>query len=131
VTEGAVSQWLKRARTDGLAGLRSRPRPGAPPRLRAEQRARIPTLLDRSPAGYGFTGEVWTTKRLAVALWEEFGVRYHPAHVSRLVRAVGGRLRTPMRRASQRNEAAIATWRAERWPALQAKRRPRVGRSSG
>ena len=113
-----------------MAGLRSGPRPGAPPRLSAEQRARIPALLDRSPAEYGFRGEVWTTKRLAVALWEDFGVRYHPAHVSRLVRAVGGRLRKPVRRASQRNEAAIAAWRAARWPALQAKRPPKGAPSS-
>ena len=68
---------------------------------------------------------MWTTKRLAVALWEEFGVRYHPAHVSRLVRAVGGRLRKPVRRASQRDEAAIAARRAERWPALQRKQAPK------
>ena len=121
VSESAVSQWCKRARTAGPEGLRHRPSPGAPPRLTAEQRARIPELLRRSPERYGFQGAVWTGKRVAVLLWEEFGVRYHPAHLSRLVRAVGCRLRKPVRRASQRNEAASAAWRAERWPALQSK----------
>jgi transposase len=121
VSESAVSQWRKRARTAGPEGLRHRPPPGAPPRLSPEQRARIPELLQRSPTRYGCQGEVWTGKRVAVLLWEEFGVRYHPAHLSRLVRAVGCRLRKPVRRASQRNEAAIAAWRAERWPALQSK----------
>jgi transposase len=105
----------------GPEGLRHRPPPGAPPRLRPEQRAHIPELLQRSPARYGFRGEVWTGKRVAVLLREEFGVRYHPAHLSRLVRAVGCRLRKPVRRASQRDEAAIAAWRAERWPALESK----------
>jgi transposase len=119
VSESAVSQWRTRARVEGL---RHRPPPGAPPRLNPEQRARIPELLRRSPAQYGFQGEVWTGKRVAVLLWEEFGVRYHPAHLSRLVRAVGCRLRKPVRRASQRDEAAIAAWRTERWPALQRKR---------
>ena len=121
VTESAISQWCKRARTAGPEGLRHRPPPGAPPRLSPEQRARIPELLQRSPTRYGCQGEVWTGKRVAVLLWEEFGVRYHPAHLSRLVRAVGCRLRKPVRRASQRDEAAIAAWRAERWPALQRK----------
>src|ERR687884_317431 len=119
VSESAVSQWRKRARTVGREGLRHRPAPGAPPRLSPEQRARIPELLQRSPELYGFQGEVWTGKRVAVLLGEEFGVRYPPAHLGRLVRAVGCRLRKPVRRASQRNEAAIAAWRAERWPALQ------------
>jgi transposase len=122
VTEGAVSQWCARVRAEGVAGLRHRPSPGAPPRLSPAQRARIPELLQRSPAQYGFQGEVWTGKRVAVLLWEEFGVRYHPAHLSRLLRSVGCRLRKPLRRASQRDEAAIAAWRAERWPALQGKR---------
>jgi transposase len=122
VTESAVSQWCARARAEGVRGLLHRSPPGAVPRLSLEQRAHIPALLQRSPAEYGFAGEVWTGKRVAVLLWEEFGVRYHPAHLSRLLRSVGCRLRKPRRRASQRNEAAIAAWRAERWPALQRKR---------
>ena len=121
MTESAVSQWCKQARTAGPEGLRHRPPPGAPPRLSPEQRARIPELLQHRPAEYGFAGEVWTGKRVAVLLWEEFGVRYHPAHLSRLVRAVGCRLPKPVQRASQRDEAAIAAWRAERWPALDSK----------
>ena len=48
----------------------------------------------------------------------EFGVRYHPAHVSRLLRAVGWSVQRPIRRATQRGEAAIAAWSAERWRAL-------------
>src|SRR5919198_1651489 len=65
VTESAVSQWCKRARTVGLEGLRHRPPPGAPSRLSPAQRARIPELLRCSPTQYGFQGEVWTGKRVA------------------------------------------------------------------
>jgi transposase len=34
VSAGAVSQWLKRGREGGVEGLRRKPHPGAPPRLR-------------------------------------------------------------------------------------------------
>ena len=68
VSESAVSQWCKRARTAGPEGLRHRPPPGAPPRRRPEQRAHIPELLQRSPTQYGCQGEVWTGKRVAVLL---------------------------------------------------------------
>jgi transposase len=121
VTDGAVSQWCARARAEGLAGLRHRSPPGAQPRSSPEQRARIPSLVQRSPTQDGSQGEVWTGKRVMVPLSEELGVRYHPAHLSRLLRSVGCRLREPTRRASQRDEAAIAAWRAQRWPALQGK----------
>jgi transposase len=39
VTPGAVSQWLKRARAQGIEGLRSHPATGPTPRLTPEQRA--------------------------------------------------------------------------------------------
>jgi transposase len=77
VSEGAVSQWMKRAR------------------------------------------EVWTCERVAVVIRREFGVSYHPAHVSRVVRGLGLSLQKPMRRANQRDEQAIRHWKEERWPELK------------
>src|SRR5215218_2243665 len=73
VTPGAVSQWLKRARAGGADALRHRLPPGATPKLTAEQRAHLPTLLAHGPEAYGFRGEVWTTKRVAALIRQEFG----------------------------------------------------------
>ena len=119
VTPGAVSQWLTRVAEGGVAALRNRIRPGPTPRLAPEQRARIPEVLARGAEAYGFVGDVWTTGRVAAVIEREFGVRYHPAHVSRLLRAIGWSVQRPIRRAAQRDEAAIAAWYAERWPALK------------
>jgi transposase len=119
VTKGAVSQWMKRAKEEGVQGLLRKPPPGAQPRLSEEQRERIPELLDRGAEAYGFRGEVWTCERVAGVIREEFGVAYHPAHVSRLLRALGLSLQKPARRANQRNEEAIERWKQERWPALK------------
>jgi transposase len=41
---------------------------------------------------------------------KEFGISYHPAHVSRVVRALGLSLQKPMRRANQRDEQDIRRW---------------------
>ena len=119
VTPGAVSQWLKRAAEGGVEALRTRIRPGPRPKLTAEQRGRIPEVLARGAEAYGFVGDVWTTPRVATVIEREFGVRYHPAHVSRLLGALGWSVQRPVRRATQRDEAAIAAWYAERWPALK------------
>lgn len=121
VTPGAVSQWLKRARAGGPAALRHRLPPGATPKLTAEQRAQLPTLLAYGPEAYGFRGDVWTTQRVAAMIAQEFHVTYHPAHMSRLLRAIGWSVQKPRTRASQRDEAAIDAWVTERWPVLQAK----------
>jgi transposase len=120
VTEGAVSQWMRRGRQGGIEGLRKRTPPGAPPRLSEEQRARLlPGLLARGAEAYGFRGEVWTCQRVAEVILKEFGVSYHPAHVSRLVRQSGLSLQKPTRRANQRDEEAIKRWKEERWPSLK------------
>jgi len=77
--------------------------------------------LAHGAEAYGFLGDVWTTKRVAALIQQEFGIRYHPAHVSRLLREIGWSVQKPIRRATQRDEAAIARWTTERWPALFAK----------
>jgi transposase len=125
VTKGAVSQWLRRAREGGAEALHSQPPPGPTPRLTAEQLGRLLSLLAQGAEVFGFIGQVWTAKRVAAVIREEFSVRYHPDHVGRLLRTAGWSPQKPIRRATQRDEAAIERWITERWPALQAKPRRR------
>ena len=125
VSAGAVSGWLKRARAGGVEALRRRPAPGPARKLTDAQRAALPALLARGAEAYGFVGQVWTTRRVAAAIQREVGVRYHPAHISRLLRQEGLSVQKPIKRATQRKEAEIAAWPADRWPALRAKPRPR------
>src|SRR5260370_30430883 len=124
VTPGAISQWLKRGREQGVEGLRRHPAPGRQPRLTSEQLAQLPALVERGPEAYGFRGQVWTCQRVAEVIRRTFGVTYHPAHVSRLLHAVRHSVQRPVARAAQRNEAAIAAWWQERWPALEKTRPP-------
>ena len=124
VREGAVSQWMARARTVGPEALRRRPPPGAPRRLSPAQLARLPELLHRGPTAYGFRGELWTRSRVAAVIRLEFGVSYHPRHVGRLLAVLRWSPQKPARRARQRNEAAITQWRDETWPAIKRGHRP-------
>ena len=131
VTPGAVSQWLKRAREGGAQALVHRMPPGRVSRLSAEQKAELVYLLEQGAEAHGFPGNVWTTKRVASLIKHAFGVRYHPAHMSRLLREIGWSVQKPLRRATQRNEAAITQWWPERWPVLQAKPKASGVPSSG
>jgi transposase len=119
VTEGAVSQWMKRAREEGVEGLRHKPPPGATPRLSEDERAKLPELLAQGAEAHGFRGEVWTCERVAIVIRREFGVSYHPAHVSRLLKALRQSLQKPQRRAEQRDEEAIEHWKEKKWPSLK------------
>lgn len=86
VSQGAVSQWFRQVRDAGnVEALHRHPAPGKRALLTDDQFAQIPELIDRGAESFGFQGSRWTTKRVAIALKQVFGVTYHPGHVSRLL----------------------------------------------
>jgi transposase len=111
---------VKRARDGGgVEALKRQPAPGARPRLSEQQRNKVPELLARGAEAHGFRGELWTCERVAIVIRREFGVSYHPAHVSRMLKALRQSLQKPERRAEQRNEEAIEHWKEKKWPSLK------------
>jgi transposase len=56
-SEGAVSQWRRRARQGGPEALQHHPAPGAPQRLTADHLAPLPAWLERGPEAYGCRGQ--------------------------------------------------------------------------
>lgn len=128
VSEDTVSRWLTRAHEGGAEALQTRLRSGHPPKLSEAQKRLIPEFLWHGAESYGFRSDVWTCARIARVIEEEFGVRYHKGHVSRLLQEIRWTPQMPIRRAIQRDEAAIERWRAEVWPDLlrRARRERRV-----
>ena len=131
MSEGAVSQWLKRGRAGGREALNAHPPKGISPRLTIEQKAEVPALLAKGAEAYGFRGDVWTASRVAEVLERSFGVRYHRDHVGRLLREAGWSRQQPIERATQRDEEAIKAWSEQRWPALKKKPRRSTRPSTG
>lgn len=121
VSEGAVSQWITRAAAGGREALYEVPPAGRPCKLTAAQRARLPSLLAQGAEAFGWHGNVWTTARVAALIAAQFGVSYHPAHVSRLLRQIGYTIQQPITRAAQRDDAAVVAWQEDVLPALKKK----------
>ncbi len=88
----------------------------------------LPDCLWHGPEAYGFWGEVWTCARIAKVIAEEFGVAYHPDHVSRLLKELGWTPQVPITPAVQRDDEEIEHWRSDVWPRLrqQARRERRA-----
>lgn len=119
VTEGAVSQWLKLVREHGEQRLAARKASGRPPQLTTAQRQQLPTLLAEGAETHGFRGNLWTRRRVAVVLQRKFGVKHSLQHVGTLLRECGWSRQKPVRRARQRDEAAIAAWPKTTWKRLK------------
>jgi len=119
----SVSRWQAEVRTRGPDALRPKPTPGRPPRITPRQRAKLLKSLLRGARAHGFSTDLWTLPRVAEVIARTFGVRYHPAHVWKILHGEGWSCQKPERRARERNEAAIQRWRTERWPHIK-KRSP-------
>jgi transposase len=129
--QSSVSGWIRRAAAAGVDALRHRPPPGPTPLLAPTPLAQLPALLAQGAAAFGWRGEYWTTRRVAKLIGDEFGVYYHPAPVSRLLRQIGWSCQKPITRAAQRDAKAVAAWAKERRPAIQKKLWRKGAPSSG
>ena len=99
--------------------MRHQPPPGRKAQLSPEQMAQLPDLLAQGAQAFGFRGQVWTTARVVEMIRQQFGICYHRAHASRLLRRIKYSRQKPIQKARQRDEAAIAAWKEQRWPALK------------
>lgn len=120
VTQGAISQWLRRVReAGGVEGLYRRPNKGATPKLTPGQLIQLPSLLREGAQAHGWWEDVWTRERVGTIIERKFGVRYSPVQVGRILRKMGWTLQKPVRKAKEQDEAAVERWRREEWPALK------------
>jgi transposase len=118
----SVFRWWQTYRRHGQRGLRPKPTPGRPPRLSAAQKRKLIRRLLQGARRVGYTTELWTLERVAEVIRREFGVRYHPAHVWKLLTGLKWSCQKPERRAVERDEAAIARWQREEWPRIKKRR---------
>jgi transposase len=122
VSAQAASIWYRRWRQGGAQALRGAGRAGRRPRLSAAELEAVDQALRKGPEAFGFGTDLWTLDRIAQVIQRLTGVGYHPGHVWRLLRRLGWSLQRPARRAAERDEAAIARWRAQEWPRIKGGR---------
>jgi transposase len=121
----SVSRWKSEVKARGPDALRPKPAPGRPRLLNSRQRARLLKLLLKGAKAHGFSTDLWTLPRVAELIDRTFGVRYHPAHVWKVLRGEGWSCQKPERRARERDEEAIEKWRKERWPHIKKRQESR------
>ena len=122
-SHSAVISWRDTLRRRGPFGLKAKPASGRPTKLRAGQMKRLPGLLLRGALAWGYSTDLWTTRRIAEVVERSFKVRFHRAHVGRLMADLGWSCQKPERRAVERDEEAIERWKRYRWRDIKKKSR--------
>ena len=100
----------------GEAALASRGPGGAVCRLSPAQLEKLRAALDGGPAAWGWREDQrWTLARVATLIGRLFHIRYTLRGTSYLLHRTGFTPQVPPHRAVERDEDAIATWRAVTW----------------
>jgi transposase len=123
VSYRSVYLWEKRQVALGPNGWRERKHPGPAPRLTKEQRKELQEILLEGARARGYETDLWTLKRMAEVIEDEFGVQYTESGAWRLLKDMGFSAQVPARRALERNERYIRHWVREEWPSIQERAR--------
>jgi len=115
----SVSRWHQAVAEGGQAALAAKPVPGRPRKLSKAEGLRLLERLLKGAMAYGYPNELWTLKRIARVILREFGVRYHPNHVWRVLRELRWSCQVPERRPVQRDEQAVERWKRYKWPHIK------------
>jgi transposase len=103
VVPSSVSRWKQALERGGARALQAKPHPGSKPRLSPTQKARLlAKLRQEGPRKAGSPTMRWTCPQVTEVIRRHFGVRYHPAHVWRLLRELGWRPQPPGHHARER-----------------------------
>jgi len=122
VSRTTTHRWYYAWQAEGRRGLKAVGRAGRKPRLDRQQWAQVEAALLKGPAAHGFATTLWTLPRIAAVIARRTGVRYHPSHVWRILQGLNWSLQRPARQARERDDAAIAQWRRQRWPQVKKTR---------
>lgn len=122
VDRRSVRRWKAAYRSKGVSGIRSKPAPGRPSRLKPTHKQRLLAWLERGAQAAGFSTDLWTCPRIAKLIRDRFDVSYHVDHVCRLLHSLGLSPQRPERRAIERDEDQIQNWIRTDWP--RAKKKP-------
>jgi transposase len=130
VTRQVCHRWKQSWQKGGADALASKGTAGRKAKIDDDARDLIVEALLKGPAAQGYKTELWTLPRVSALIHKITGVRYHPGHVWRVLGSLGFSCQRPERRAIERDEKAIATWKRKTWPALKKTPATSTGRSS-
>ena len=114
--------WLTKFKEGGWEALAERIAEGPPAKLSEKQRQQVRRwILGKDPRQYGFDFGLWSRRIVAALIEKKMGVTLCWTAVGRLLASLDITPQMPLRRAYERDPAAVKFWLEERYPALKGR----------
>ena len=119
-----VYPWLREFKEGGWEALTSSIAAGPPPRLTESQCQRVKRwIVGKDPRQYGFQFGLWTRRIVADLIQRKFKTQLGLTAVGRLLARLEITPQKPLRRAYERDPAAVAQWVERDYPKLKGRAR--------
>jgi len=123
----AIYPWLRAYADHGRAALVEKLAQGPASKFTEKQRQQVKRwILGKDPRQYGFDFGLWTRRIVQSLIQERMGIACGLTAVGRLLAGLSITPQKPLRRAYERDPAAVARWEQETYPKLR-NRAKRVG----
>ncbi len=119
-----ANRWRRALAAGGRRALASRGSGGARCELTPARLRELEMVPDAGPAAWGWDeDQCQPLARIAGIVRRRFGAGYTLAGLDLLLHRIGWSVQVPARQAAERDEARIARWKEQTWPAVKGRRR--------
>lgn len=115
----AVSNWVEIYQKGGIKALKTKGHPGPKSQLTDKDRSKIKAAILKGPNAYGYDTGIWTLERIAAVIRKLAKTTLKTTQTWRVVTSLGFSCQKPERRAKERNEADIQSWKLKTFPRLK------------
>jgi transposase len=123
----SIYPWLRKNRDEGLDALVEKIAQGPEPKLTEKQREQVKRwIVGKDPRQYGFEFGLWNRRIVQVLIREKLRIDLGLTAVGRLLASLQITPQKPLRRAYERDPAAVDLWVQETYPELK-RRAKRLG----
>jgi transposase len=122
-----IYPWLRKFEDQGMEALAERIAQGPEPKLTEKQRQQVKRwILGKDPRQYGFDFGLWSRRIVRALIEDRMGIDLGFTAVGRLLASLDITPQKPLRRAYERDPAAVELWQKKTYPKLK-KRAKRFG----
>lgn len=129
VSRTSIDAWLEKFSSRGAAGLASQAR-GRPKRSRLaghQAATTVRLITDRCPDQLKMPFALWTREAVAQLISDRYDIRISVWTVGRYLKKWGFTPQKPLRRAYERDPAAVKKWLREEYPAIKRRAKREQG----
>ena len=120
INRTTIYDWLAKYRAGGWSALKSRPTPGAKPKVDGKKLNWIfETVTQKNPQQMSFEFALWTREMIQKLIRDKFKIQISLKAVGRLLSQLGLTCQKPLYTAFQRNESLVKKWLRKIYPKIK------------